>query len=117
MGLLLYRVTGKEVDKSLSILSNHPLTEDRPQAHERRRSSAERPAAVERAGMDLAEGDLQFEKLGLEPLNSEWSADIRFGGHFGLKSHHRTSEKCQHRKYISPDGLDRVQAISNSSSA
>ena len=29
MGLLLYRVTGKEVDKSLSILSNHPLTEDR----------------------------------------------------------------------------------------
>jgi Zn-dependent protease with chaperone function len=29
MGQLLYRVTGKEVDKSLSILSNHPLTEDR----------------------------------------------------------------------------------------
>ena len=29
MGLLLYRVTGKEVDKSLSISSNHPLTEDR----------------------------------------------------------------------------------------
>jgi Zn-dependent protease with chaperone function len=29
MGLLLYRVTGKEVDKSLSILSSHPLTRDR----------------------------------------------------------------------------------------
>jgi Zn-dependent protease with chaperone function len=29
MGQLLYRVTGKEVDNSLSILSNHPLTEDR----------------------------------------------------------------------------------------
>jgi Zn-dependent protease with chaperone function len=29
MGQLLYRVTGKQVDKSLSILSNHPLTEDR----------------------------------------------------------------------------------------
>ncbi len=29
MGQLLFRVTGKEVDKSLSILSSHPLTEDR----------------------------------------------------------------------------------------
>jgi Zn-dependent protease with chaperone function len=29
LGELLFRVTGKEVDKSLSILSNHPLTEDR----------------------------------------------------------------------------------------
>jgi predicted Zn-dependent protease len=29
MGELLARVTGKEVDKSLSILSSHPLTEDR----------------------------------------------------------------------------------------
>jgi predicted Zn-dependent protease len=29
MGELLYRVTGKQIDKSLSILSNHPLTEDR----------------------------------------------------------------------------------------
>jgi Zn-dependent protease with chaperone function len=29
MGQLLFRVTGKQVDKSLSILSNHPLTEDR----------------------------------------------------------------------------------------
>ena len=29
MGELMYRVTGKQVDKSLSILSNHPLTEDR----------------------------------------------------------------------------------------
>jgi predicted Zn-dependent protease len=29
MGELLFRVTGKEVDKSLSVLSNHPLTEDR----------------------------------------------------------------------------------------
>jgi Zn-dependent protease with chaperone function len=29
MGQLLFRVTGKQVDKNLSILSNHPLTEDR----------------------------------------------------------------------------------------
>jgi len=29
MGELLFRVTGKEVDKTLSFLSNHPLTEDR----------------------------------------------------------------------------------------
>jgi Zn-dependent protease with chaperone function len=29
MGELLFRVTGKEGDKNLSILSNHPLTEDR----------------------------------------------------------------------------------------
>jgi predicted Zn-dependent protease len=29
MGDLLLRVTGKEMDKSLSILSSHPLTEDR----------------------------------------------------------------------------------------
>jgi Zn-dependent protease with chaperone function len=29
MGQLLLRVTGKEVDKSLSILSSHPMTEDR----------------------------------------------------------------------------------------
>jgi Zn-dependent protease with chaperone function len=29
MGELLFRVTGKEVDKPLSILANHPLTEDR----------------------------------------------------------------------------------------
>jgi Zn-dependent protease with chaperone function len=29
MGELLFRVTGKEVDNALSVLSNHPLTEDR----------------------------------------------------------------------------------------
>jgi Zn-dependent protease with chaperone function len=29
LGELLFRVTGKELDKGLSILSNHPLTEDR----------------------------------------------------------------------------------------
>ena len=29
LGELLFRVTGKEVDKNLSILSSHPLTEDR----------------------------------------------------------------------------------------
>jgi Zn-dependent protease with chaperone function len=29
MGELMFRVTGKEGDKSLSVLSNHPLTEDR----------------------------------------------------------------------------------------
>jgi predicted Zn-dependent protease len=39
MGQLLYRVTGKQVDKSLSILSNHPLTVDRLQ----RMSEEDRP--------------------------------------------------------------------------
>jgi Zn-dependent protease with chaperone function len=39
MGELLLRVTGKEVDKSLSILSSHPLTEDRLA----RMSSEDRP--------------------------------------------------------------------------
>jgi Zn-dependent protease with chaperone function len=39
MGELLVRVTGKEVDKSLSILSSHPLTEDRLA----RMSSEDRP--------------------------------------------------------------------------
>jgi Zn-dependent protease with chaperone function len=29
MGELMFRVTGKEADKSLSILANHPLTENR----------------------------------------------------------------------------------------
>ena len=29
MGELMYRVTGKEGDKQLSILASHPLTEDR----------------------------------------------------------------------------------------
>jgi predicted Zn-dependent protease len=29
MGELIFRVTGKQVDKTLSILSSHPLTEDR----------------------------------------------------------------------------------------
>ena len=29
MGELLFRVTGKEVEKSISILASHPLTEDR----------------------------------------------------------------------------------------
>jgi predicted Zn-dependent protease len=29
MGELLFRVTGKEGDKGLTILANHPLTEDR----------------------------------------------------------------------------------------
>jgi Zn-dependent protease with chaperone function len=41
MGELLFRVTGKEVDKSLSILSNHPLTEDRLQ----RMSAEDRPVS------------------------------------------------------------------------
>jgi len=39
MGELLFRVTGREVDKSLSILSSHPLTEDRLA----RMSSEDRP--------------------------------------------------------------------------
>jgi predicted Zn-dependent protease len=29
MGELMFRVTGKQADNSLSILANHPLTEDR----------------------------------------------------------------------------------------
>jgi Zn-dependent protease with chaperone function len=39
MGELMFRVTGKEVDKNLSILSSHPLTEDRLQ----RMSEEDRP--------------------------------------------------------------------------
>jgi len=39
MGDLMFRVTGKEADKSLSILANHPLTEDRLE----RMSEANRP--------------------------------------------------------------------------
>lgn len=41
MGELLFRVTGKEGDKGLSILASHPLTEDRL----KRMSEADRPAA------------------------------------------------------------------------
>ena len=63
MGELLFRVTGKEVDKSLSILSNHPLTEDRL----KRMSDEDRPPSgpplLTRGGMDLAQGDLRPEKL------------------------------------------------------
>jgi predicted Zn-dependent protease len=39
MGELLFRVTGKQGDRSLSILSGHPLTEDRL----RRMSEEDRP--------------------------------------------------------------------------
>jgi Zn-dependent protease with chaperone function len=41
MGELLFRVTGKEGDKSLSILAGHPLTEDRL----KRMSDLDRPAS------------------------------------------------------------------------
>jgi hypothetical protein len=41
MGELLFRVTGKEMDKTLSILSNHPLSEDRLQ----RMRDEDRPAS------------------------------------------------------------------------
>jgi Zn-dependent protease with chaperone function len=41
MGELMFRVTGKEVDKTLSILSSHPLTEDRLA----RMSREDRPAS------------------------------------------------------------------------
>jgi Zn-dependent protease with chaperone function len=41
MGELLYRVTGKQGDKGLSILSSHPLSEDRLQ----RMSADDRPAS------------------------------------------------------------------------
>jgi predicted Zn-dependent protease len=40
MGELLFRVTGKEGNKALSILASHPLTEDRL----KRMSDADRPA-------------------------------------------------------------------------
>jgi predicted Zn-dependent protease len=41
MGELLFRVTGKEGDRSLSILASHPLTEDRlaRMSHEDQRPS------------------------------------------------------------------------------
>jgi predicted Zn-dependent protease len=39
MGELLFRVTGKQGDSELSIIANHPLTEDRL----KRMSSADRP--------------------------------------------------------------------------
>jgi len=38
-GELMFRITGKQVDKSLSILASHPLTEDRLA----RMSSEDRP--------------------------------------------------------------------------
>jgi Zn-dependent protease with chaperone function len=41
MGELLFRVTGKEDDKGLSILASHPMTEDRL----KRMSDADRPAS------------------------------------------------------------------------
>ena len=41
-GELLFRVTGKEDDRSLSILANHPLTEDRLA----RMSAADQPASA-----------------------------------------------------------------------
>jgi predicted Zn-dependent protease len=41
MGELMYRVTGKQVDKTLSILASHPLTEDRLA----RMSREDRPAS------------------------------------------------------------------------
>src|SRR3981189_347990 len=41
MGELLFRVTGKEADKSISILAGHPLTEDRL----KRMNSEDRPAS------------------------------------------------------------------------
>ena len=45
MGELLFRVTGKEGDKSLSILSSHPLTRGSAGAHER---SEDRPLRAAR---------------------------------------------------------------------
>ena len=71
MGELLFRVTGKEGDKSLSILANHPLTEDRLQRmsdEDRRRSG---PPLLTRGGMGRAEGDLRI-RVGCRPsLHSE----------------------------------------------
>jgi Zn-dependent protease with chaperone function len=43
MGELMFRVTGKEVDKTLSILSSHPLTEDRLARMSREDRPASRP--------------------------------------------------------------------------
>jgi predicted Zn-dependent protease len=42
-GELLFRVTGKERDKGLSILSSHPLTEDRLARMSREDRPASRP--------------------------------------------------------------------------
>ena len=59
MGELLFRVTGKEGDNSL-VDPGEPSADRRsPGAHERGGSPAERPAAVERGGMGVAEGDLR----------------------------------------------------------
>ena len=41
MGELLYRITGKQGDYSLSIIATHPLTEDRLE----RMKAADRPAS------------------------------------------------------------------------
>jgi hypothetical protein len=41
MGELIFRITGNQADKTLSILSNHPLTEDRL----KRLSDEDRPAS------------------------------------------------------------------------
>ncbi len=58
LGELLTRVTGKEVDKGLSILANHPLTEERLQQMSEADQADQRPAAADGRGMVRAEGDL-----------------------------------------------------------
>jgi hypothetical protein len=53
----------------------------RPGAHEERGAAPDRAAAADRRRMGVAEGDLQVRR---ELINSEWSADVRFGAHSGL---------------------------------
>jgi hypothetical protein len=55
----------------LSILSSHPLTEDRlKRMSEEDRPTAERPAATDGSGMGLAQGDLQLNPSAQAASNS-----------------------------------------------
>ena len=68
MGELLFRVTGKEGGKGLSILSGHPLTEDRLARMTRERQAAQRPAVADAGRMGGAEVDLQVRFESLQPM-------------------------------------------------
>ena len=59
MGQLMFRITGKEVDKSLSILSGHPLTEDRLARMSRADKPPSGPPLVDGRGVDGVEVDLR----------------------------------------------------------
>ena len=64
MGELLYRVTGKEGDRNLSILASHPLTEDRLKRMSGEDHRRKRPAVADAGGMGRAEGDLRSGRCG-----------------------------------------------------